>query len=139
MPETKPKRCQQYFRVGQDDHEQCDSPAVEQVGDRWFCESCAKAQKAGIDKWNRAVAQGFAVTDYSEKLRPDAPLESFDKKLSAGYIIHDMCNGYVDLKKVSETHHALICRSCGLRVVARNEVCQTWDTLRQAALKGLLA
>ncbi|MBD3250853.1 hypothetical protein GF380_00015 [Candidatus Uhrbacteria bacterium] len=43
--------------------------------------------------------------------------------------IHDICRGWVDLKHISRTHHAIVCRSCGLRVVIPVDI-QTYGQLR---------
>ena len=31
--------------------------------------------------------------------------------------VHDMCGGWVDVKTISQTHKALVCRSCSLRFI----------------------
>jgi hypothetical protein len=43
--------------------------------------------------------------------------------------VHDVCNCYVDIKAVSDTHRAMCCRGCGLRLVIPMEVL-TYGQLR---------
>ena len=43
--------------------------------------------------------------------------------------IHDTCRGWVDLRVVSYTHWALVCRLCKLRVVVPNSL-ETFGELR---------
>jgi len=51
---------------------------------------------------------------------------------------HAVCNGFIDLCDVSNTHYALLCRKCGLRIVLPNDI-DTWRKLEKfckQALKG---
>lgn len=43
--------------------------------------------------------------------------------------VHDVCNGFVDIKKISTTHNAIICRSCHLRVIVPASL-KTYGELR---------
>lgn len=45
--------------------------------------------------------------------------------------IHEICNGYVNIKQNSRTHHALLCPNCGLRIPIPIWV-KTYGDLRKA-------
>lgn len=131
MAEEKPERCSQRIRVDMDEWERCSHKAVTKIGDSWYCKECAKFQQAHLDKRERAILQGVVITPYGETIRPESPYESPDAAISKnGNIIHYLCNGWVDLKTVSEHHSAFYCRGCGLRVVIPNRACSTWAKLR---------
>jgi len=44
--------------------------------------------------------------------------------------VHDVCEGFVDIKEISTTHKAIICRECHLRVVVPASI-QTYGQLRE--------
>lgn len=54
-----------------------------------------------------------------------------DHKLSSCVGTHARCNGWVDRTRATETHDALICRSCHMRVLFPKNV-ETYGELRQA-------
>lgn len=43
--------------------------------------------------------------------------------------VHDVCDGWVDIKKISTTHNVIVCRSCHLRVVVPMSL-KTYGELR---------
>jgi len=43
--------------------------------------------------------------------------------------VHQHCDGLVDLREVSNTHNAIVCRDCGLRVVVPKGL-KTYGSLR---------
>lgn len=45
--------------------------------------------------------------------------------------VHEFCNGWMDLMRVTETHNVIVCRRCHLRVLFPKEV-KTYGDLRQA-------
>ena len=58
------------------------------------------------------------------------------KKLSCCVGIHAVCNCWVDVREISDTHRALVCRGCRLRVVFPTMV-QTYGDLRAHCEKVL--
>jgi hypothetical protein len=78
----------------------------------------------------------ITLTEYGEQLREcprDFGLVDHAKDTDAlGFRIgiHDICNGWVDIKIVSATHRALVCRDCHLRVVIPTAV-KTYGDLRE--------
>lgn len=129
MPEVDAGRCRQQIRVDMDEFEQCRNKAVTFVNGDWYCADCAKYQQAHLDKLTAAEAQGIVISVFGETIRPESPAKTPDDPLPRnGGIIHMRCNGWVDLKTVSETHDALYCRSCGMRVVIPKKV-STWRSL----------
>ncbi len=121
MSEEKKQQCSQYHWVSQDEQEQCSAEAVGQVNGRWYCRSCIDNAQVTFDNWNEAEAQGVVINQYGEKLRPSSPLKQMDTPISSA--VHMVCNGWTDMREVSETHSVITCRSCGLRVVI-----PTWQT-----------
>ena len=63
------------------------------------------------------------LNKYGEKLNkhPDASCED-ERRLSSPIGLHAFCNGWVDIRKVSETHQAIICRVCKLRIIIPIEI-----------------
>ena len=43
--------------------------------------------------------------------------------------VHEICRGWVDIKPISTTHQALVCRSCGMRILVPASV-KTFGDLR---------
>lgn len=74
-----------------------------------------------------------------EALRPYPDSDMADgKPLGMCIAVHYICNGFVDLKEVSPTHNAIVCRSCHWRVVIPNSI-ETFGELRQwARMRGVL-
>lgn len=79
----------------------------------------------------------IVLTQYGERLGED-PLElrgvytvhlRDDGSLRHSIGVHDTCNAWMDVREVSLTHNALVCRQCGLRVVIPKEV-ETYRQLR---------
>lgn len=58
--------------------------------------------------------------------------DGFDETYASGRgLVHvGKCGGFVDLDEVSDTHYALTCRVCQLRVVIPMKV-KTWKQLRK--------
>ena len=44
--------------------------------------------------------------------------------------VHDICGGWFDIKEVSITHNALLCRGCRLRILFPNNI-KTYGQLRK--------
>ena len=75
----------------------------------------------------------IVLTTFGEALRPYPNSDMKNERVLGTCIAcHFMCNGFVDIKEVSPTHNALVCRSCHLRVVVPNTV-KTFGDLRQWA------
>ena len=55
--------------------------------------------------------------------------ESEDSKLGVCIGVHEICEGFLDIKKISTTHNAIVCRSCHLRIVIPASL-QTYGDLR---------
>lgn len=55
--------------------------------------------------------------------------ERMTGRIGSCFATHFICHGFIDLKQVSETHNAICCRSCGLRVVIPGAI-ETWEDLR---------
>lgn len=78
------------------------------------------------------------LTQYGEQLRqnPAHPSSVGEKnateetQIGQCCPVHDVCNSWMDVKHISETHNALVCRGCGLRVVYPVGV-TTYGELRQ--------
>jgi len=71
------------------------------------------------------------LSKYSEILLEYPSSNSDDsKKLSICIGVHDICNGFLDIKRISNTHKVIICRSCGLRIVVPKRVI-TYGDLRK--------
>lgn len=75
------------------------------------------------------------LTEFGETLlEPLADSDEYhthdDTPLKSNIGVHDICNGWVDLKGVSETHQAIVCRSCQLRVVIP-KIIETYGELRK--------
>lgn len=45
--------------------------------------------------------------------------------------VHEFCNGWMDRRRATRTHDAIVCRGCHLRVLFQKEV-KTYGDLRQA-------
>jgi len=121
-------KCSMFIREDQDGSGRiCKVKAVAEVGGEWYCEHHKKDADAYEMSKQEASRYEVVVSEYGEKLslgdRPGSdrswtvPLSSCDH--------HVTCRGFVDLKEVSETHVALTCRTCNLRVVIPRDV-DTW-------------
>jgi len=51
-------------------------------------------------------------------------------KLETCVGVHAVCAGWVDIRRISQTHSALTCRACGLRVPIPNRV-STYNKLQR--------
>lgn len=71
----------------------------------------------------------IVLTKFGEILNPDSKTGNDDNNLSTGVGLHDVCGGWFDLRPISETHKALVCSACKLRVVMPAEV-TTYGDLR---------
>lgn len=73
----------------------------------------------------------LTVTMYGEKVSFQLnPNLGEDAKIDFGLFQHKVCNGFVDVKRISLSHYVLKCRACGLRVVIPNEI-DTYKKLRK--------
>lgn len=72
----------------------------------------------------------IVLTEFREMLEeyPNSPADD-NTKMEACIGVHVICGGFVDLKPVSDTHSAIICRNCHLRLVIPNSI-QTYGDLR---------
>jgi len=61
--------------------------------------------------------QKIVLTENRESIRAYPGVTDADVELSLCIGIHNVCNGWVDISKVSESHQAIVCRKCYLRVV----------------------
>ena len=52
-----------------------------------------------------------------------------ERKLNYYSLVHDVCGGFIDIRKISTTHNAIICRLCYLRVVIPASL-ETYGELR---------
>jgi hypothetical protein len=48
---------------------------------------------------------------------------------------HEVCGGWIDFKEISSTHHAIVCRNCGLRITIP-KIVKTYGGLRDYLLKS---
>lgn len=72
-----------------------------------------------------------------EKLNDYPNSEGGDKKrLSNPIGVHAICSGWVDIGKISETHKAIACRGCHLRIVIPKEI-KTYGDLRKHLIKQI--
>ena len=71
----------------------------------------------------------IVLTEFDEKLL-SVLTENEDTKLSGCIGIHENCNGRLDIIKVSETHKAVLCKRCKLRIVIPEQV-DTYQKLRR--------
>jgi len=69
----------------------------------------------------------IVLNEYDEYV---VPQENTDEDLSYGLKLHGVCGGFVELRKVSKTHHAFHCRRCNFRFVFPIEI-DTWSKLKQ--------
>lgn len=70
------------------------------------------------------------LTEYGETLLGYPGSERGDEgELSCGIGVHAICNGWVDIKPVSTTHKAIICRECNMRILVPESV-KTYGDLR---------
>ena len=69
----------------------------------------------------------IVLNKYGESVSPQ---ENTNGELSYGLKTHSFCGGFVELNKVSKTHHAFHCRRCNFRFVFPIEI-DTWSKLKQ--------
>ncbi len=67
---------------------------------------------------------GETLVDYPQTTVND------NERLSTCFALHETCNGFVDLKRISKTHNCILCRACSLRIVIPQEI-DTYGKLRQ--------
>jgi hypothetical protein len=74
------------------------------------------------DSLSDVEIESIVLTEHGETLvKVSGPMMP-KGKLSHCIGIHKVCEGFVDIKPVSGTHQAVVCRDCGLRVVFSNIV-----------------
>lgn len=74
--------------------------------------------------------RNLLVTKYGEKVSFQLDLNlGEDTSVDFSLHQHKVCCGFVDVKPVSSSHYALVCRACRLRVVIPNEF-NTYKKLR---------
>ena len=66
------------------------------------------------------------LTENNEKLRSMGKIDE-DRELYN--LQHDVCLGFVDQMEVSNTHNALLCRKCKMRIIIPKEI-NTWSNLK---------
>lgn len=69
----------------------------------------------------------IVLNEYGECV---VPQETTNDMLSYGLKLHGFCGGFVELNKVSKTHHAFHCQRCNFRSVFPIEI-DTWSKLKQ--------
>ena len=84
------------------------------------------------------MIEPIKLTEFGEMLEsyPDSKVGD-ERELSTCIGVHGTCSGWVDIKQVSKTHQAILCRSCNLRVVIPKEI-KTYGQLRQYLKKLIL-
>jgi hypothetical protein len=76
------------------------------------------------------MIQPIVISAYGETLEGYPNSQVGDEgKLSTCVGVHQVCQGFVDINKISLTHCALNCRLCKFRIVIPNEV-KTYGDLR---------
>ena len=79
------------------------------------------------------MIEPIVLTEHGETLVPYNRQGYTDQsKLSDCIGRHDKCKGHIEIMPVSETHKALVCSWCHLRIVVPNSV-DTYKKLRQFA------
>jgi hypothetical protein len=112
--------------------------------------TCGNCQKCG-SRWHLSEYCPYEkehdlipLTELGESLQPYPKFDGSDYKMLDDNTIgncmgvHHVCGGFVDLKEVSKTNNAMICRSCGLRVVLPNTV-ETYGELREWTEKNIFS
>lgn len=64
----------------------------------------------------RTPTQPVVVSEFGEAIRGYTDDEMYEEK-DLMVQVHDECRGFVDIRSVSGTHRALVCRACSLRIV----------------------
>ena len=73
----------------------------------------------------------FGLTGWSDDITDDCRLSD------ASYVgIHEICDGFIDVRCCNKDHRALYCRSCGLRIEVPNHI-DTYGKLRQWCAKQI--
>ena len=73
----------------------------------------------------------IVLTEFGETLLSSSSTEvrkKLDIELDLVAGVHKICKGWMDVMSVSDTHNALICRRCKLRVVIPNHI-RSWKQL----------
>ena len=76
------------------------------------------------------MLEPIVLTAEGEKLYHPQPDLQENSKLSLMPGVHAVCQGWVDRRDVSETHRAIHCRTCGLRITFPRKV-DTYGKLRE--------
>ncbi len=72
----------------------------------------------------------IVLTSFGETLRGYPGSNAGDEgKLGSCIGVHDVCDGWVDIKEISTTHNAIVCRGCSLRIVVPASL-KTYGELR---------
>lgn len=85
---------------------------------------------------SRGVAlKPIVITEYGERLREYPSRIGDDHATDADVLnccigIHEVCSSWIDIRKVTAIHQALICRGCHLRVIIPAAV-RTYGDLRK--------
>ena len=69
------------------------------------------------------------MNGYSEKTEYETALEGCIGS-------HSICNGWIDIKRISSTHNAIVCRECNMRIPIPKAV-KTFAGLRDYFAKAL--
>lgn len=81
--------------------------------------------------------KNLIVTKYGEAIRltntypgSETPQMTEETVIDEHLIVHDLCQGFVDVLEISDTYKCLRCRHCGLRVVYPKSV-KTYGDLKK--------
>jgi len=70
------------------------------------------------------------LTSFGERLlKYPGSQDTDESKLSPCIGIHEICSSWVDVRQISDTHNAICCRCCNLRIVIPNTI-ETFGQLR---------
>ena len=95
----------------------CGKPSVEVIDGVPACEDHLQEIRHRMELERKAKEQSVVVSRFGEKIRPFEPGKDEEEIASSNPMIHEDCDGWVDLMTISMTHRALCCRRCGMRVV----------------------
>lgn len=85
---------------------------------------------------DKIIEDKIIITEFGESIIPIYESSLHKSKnididiISGCFAIHWICNGFVDIKEVSETHNMILCRKCHLRIVIPNTI-KTYGELKK--------
>ena len=82
------------------------------------------------------MIEPIKLTEFGEMLKgyPDSEVGD-EGNLESCIGVHYLCRGWVDIGRISQTHNAIICRSCKLRIPVPKEI-KTYGDLRHHLSKS---